>query len=197
MRAFLVAAILLGGCGSEGSAVDAPGGGGDGPKAIDAPPGSKRVFITASEHTGALGGVAGADATCTTAAAALGGGPWKAWLSTTTSNAIDRSTGAGPWFDTKGTVAFTGRAQLTTMPATSLWYDEAGVFLASDKIWTGTGFGGTYVAALSGTAPCAEWTSAAMSNQAKVGQVGRSDVAWTAQSNTTCDQMAHLYCFEQ
>lgn len=197
MRAFLVAAILLGGCGSEGSAVDAPGGGGDGPKAVDAPPGSKRVFITASEHTGALGGVAGADATCTTAAAALGGGPWKAWLSTTTSNAIDRITGAGPWFDTKGTVAFTGRAQLTTMPATSLWYDEAGVFLASDKIWTGTGFGGTYVAALSGTAPCAEWTSAAMSNQAKVGQVGRSDVAWTAQSNTTCDQMAHLYCFEQ
>lgn len=188
--------MVLIGCGSEGSAVDAPGGG-DGAQTIDAPPGSKRVFITAAESTGALGGPTGGDARCATAGASLGGGPWKAWLSTTTVNAIDRVTGIGPWFDTKGTVVFANRAQLMTMPSTTLWYDEAGVFLASDKIWTGTGFGGTYLAALTGTAPCAEWTSGMMNAQAKVGQVGRSDAAWTAQSNTTCDQQAHLICFEQ
>lgn len=187
------------GCGSEGSAIDAPGGGGEGSQTIDAPPGSKRVFITAAALTGALGGLAGGDAQCATAAtgAALGSGPWKAWLSTTTVDAIDRIAGTGPWFDTKGTLVFANRAQLMSMPATTLWYNEAGVFLASDKIWTGTGFGGTYVAALSGTAPCGEWTSGAMNMQAKVGQVGRSDASWTAQSNTTCDQDSHLICFEQ
>ncbi len=188
--------MTLVGCGSESSSVDAPGGG-DGPRLIDAPPGSKRVFITSAEPTGSLGGLTGADALCTTTAAPLGGGPWKAWLSTTTVNAIDRITGSGPWFDTTGVVAFASRAQLSTMPAVSLWYDETGDFLSSDKIWTGTGFGGTYLAALTGTTPCAEWTSGAMSGQAKVGQVGRSDAAWTAQSNTTCDQPSHLICFEQ
>lgn len=189
--------VALAACGSDGNVVDAPPGGGSDALTIDAPPGAKRVFITSATLSGALGGLAGADASCTTLAAALGGGPWKAWLSTTTVDAIDRIAGAGPWFDTRGAVAFTARAQLSTMPAIALWYDEAGAFLSSDKIWTGTGFGGTYLAALSGTAPCAEWTSAAMSDQAKVGQVGRPDAAWTAQSNTTCDQPAHLYCFEQ
>lgn len=194
MRAPLVALVFLVGCGSESGAVDAPIIGGDRPQT---PPGSKRVFITAAEQTGALGGLTGGDARCTTAAASLGGGPWKAWLSTTTVNAIDRITGTGPWFDTNGAIVFASRAELMARPSRSLGYDEAGVFLASEKIWTGTGAGGTYVAALPGTAPCAEWTSGAMSGQAKVGQVGRPDEAWTAQTNTTCDQMAHLICFEQ
>jgi hypothetical protein len=187
------------GCGSEGSAVDAPGGG-DGSQTIDAPPGAQRVFITNQTFTGALvsgGGLAGGDAACATAAMSGGlGGTWKAWLSTTTVNAIDRITGTGPWFDVRGTLIFASKASLMTSPATTLWYSESGLFLSSDKIWTGTGYGGTYLAALSGTSPCGEWTSAAMSAQAKVGQVGRSDASWTAQSNTTCDQLSHLICFE-
>ena len=212
--------FCLVGCGSSGGTgpadtglTDAPGAtdgipASDGPRASDGPlhveagSSAKRIFITHQTFQGALtagGGLAGADAACTSAAqGAQLGGSWLAWLSTTTVDAIDRVNDVGPWYDLRGSLIFADKANLTTSPAASLWYDETGAMLASDKIWTGTGYGGTYIAALSGTSPCAEWTSAAMSDQAKVGQVGRSDgAAWTAQSNTTCDQQAHLICIEQ
>jgi len=180
----------------------------DGPHSSDSSPstetgsGAKRVFITRQKYQGNLtagGGLAGGDAACSSAAqGAQLGGSWVAWLSTTTVDAINRVNDVGPWHDMRGTLVFADKVTLATSPAASLWYDETGAMLASDKIWTGTGYGGTYIAALSGTAPCGEWTSTAMSDQAKVGQVGRSDgAAWTAQSNTTCDQQAHLICFEQ
>ncbi|MBA3454677.1 MAG: hypothetical protein H0T42_16440 [Deltaproteobacteria bacterium] len=162
----------------------------------DAPPGSKRVFITATQQTGAFGGLAGGDALCTTAAATLGGGTWKAWLSTHPVHAIERITGSGPWFDTLGYVVFANREQLMTKPARPIFYDEAGGFLQFGLIWTGTAPGGTYVATPSGP-PCAEWTSAERSAQAKIGLVGARDLTWTAQTNMTCDQQAHLLCFEQ
>ncbi len=187
------------GCGSDGGPRTQDGGPTDGSGSTDAPPGAKRIFITGQTFQGSLGGLPGSDAACNSAAqAAQRGGTWKAWLSTTTVNAIDRIANVGPWFDMRGTLIFANKSNLTTSPAASLWYSETNTFLASDKIWTGTGFGGTYIAALSGTSPCGEWTSGAMSDQAKVGQVGRSDgAAWTAQSNTTCDQQAHLICVEQ
>ena len=31
----------------------------------------------------------------------------------------------------------------------------------------------------------------------RIGQVGRGDDAWTFQAMTSCDQTAHLICFEQ
>lgn len=53
---------------------------------------------------GDLGGLAGADAYCTSLAAAAGapaGKTWKAYLSTDAENARDRI-GTGPWFNAKG-----------------------------------------------------------------------------------------------
>ena len=52
---------------------------------------------------GDLGGLAGADAYCTTLATAGGstGKTWKAYLSTDAENAKDRI-GAGPWYNAKG-----------------------------------------------------------------------------------------------
>jgi hypothetical protein len=193
----LLALAACGGGDDDPSGLDAASGQDASPTAADAPAGGKRVFITAATFTGNLGGPAGADASCAAAGAALGG-TWIAWLSTTTDDAIDRVADVGPWYDVEGTRIFADRAALAGSPETGLWYDEAGVFLASDHIWTGTGFGGTYIAALIGEPPCGEWTSGSMADQAKVGQVGRADgAAWTAQSNTTCDQQAHLLCLEQ
>ena len=190
---FAVVIHVVSGCSDTSPArIDAAQGGSD----IDAPPSSKRIFITSQMFQGNLGGLVGADAICTSQATQLAGS-WKAWLSTTTVNAIDRIANVGPWYDTHGTQIFANHAALMSMPSVGLNYDAAGTFLGSHKIWTGTGFGGTYLAALSGSAPCSEWTSSAMNGQAKVGQVGRADVAWTAQSNTTCDQDAHLICIEQ
>ncbi|MBA3454678.1 MAG: hypothetical protein H0T42_16445 [Deltaproteobacteria bacterium] len=160
----------------------------------DAPPGPKRVFITRAAQTGKFGGLAGADRICTTAGALLGGGPWKAWLSTSTVHAIDRITGTGPWVDTIGHVVFPSRAELMSLPSMPLYYDEAGKFLGVGELWTGTAVGGTYVATPSGP-PCAEWTSRV--GEATLGLAARKDAAWTAQRNEACDRPAHLICFEQ
>jgi len=62
-------------------------------------------FVTSANpgKGGDLGGLAGADAYCTTLAeaAGVGGRVWAAYLSTSTENARDRI-GAGPWYNAKG-----------------------------------------------------------------------------------------------
>lgn len=160
----------------------------------------KRIFVTRDRFTGALGGLTGADQKCNTAATAAGltGSTFKAWLSSSTVNAIDRISDVAPWHDTEDLLLFPTHADLGrySLPG-PLWRDEYGQLLSTEKTWTGTGATGTYVAALSGTTPCSEWSSGAMSEQAKVGSIGRQDVAWTSFSNTTCDQLAHLICLEQ
>jgi hypothetical protein len=163
-------------------------------------PAGKRIFITNERFTGNLGGLAGGDAKCATAATAAGlNGHWKAWLSTTTVNAIDRISDVGPWVDLQGTTIFAGKSALVsaTGPATSLWYDERGGFLPSHNIWTGTGFDGTYQWGVIMAPPCDEWTSASMQGGARIGQVGSNGAGWTSYAGTTCDQLAHLICLEQ
>ena len=183
---------------AEGAVTDAARA--DGRAPADAPAGAKRIFITQETFQGNLGGLAGADATCSAAAnAASLGGSWKAWLSTSSVDAIDRIDDVGPWYDLSGAEIFSDKANLTESPVAALWRDEHGESLASDRIWTGTGFGGKYIEDLGpGSKPCADWTTAAQGETAKIGQVGRKDgAAWTAYAGTTCDQQAHLICFEQ
>lgn len=191
------------------SSTGTPGddGGGDGGGSPEGggslPDGAKRIFITSQEFRGDLvgaGGLAGADGACESAAQGAGlGGTWKAWLSTTSVNAIDRVDDVGPWYDLEGTLIFHDKANLTTSPLAGLWIDETGTYLPSDNIWTGTGFGGKYVEDLGpGSKPCSDWTAATISEGAKIGQVGRQDgIAWTLFAGTTCDQQAHLICIEQ
>lgn len=166
---------------------------------VRARPAGKRVFITRQRFNGNLGGLAGADTKCGDAASAAGlNGTWKAWLSTTTTNAIDRLTDVSPWVDMEGTTMFATRSALTSGPANGgIWRDERGMFLGSNNIWTATGGQGTYNAYLASEPPCSEWTAATMQNGARIGQVGRTGSAWTSYAGTTCDQTAHLLCFEQ
>jgi len=166
----------------------------------DLPPGHKRVFVSSTKHDGNLGGLTGADAKCQQTADAAGlGGRWIAWVSTTTADAIDRLADVGPWYGLDGKRFFADKAavaSITTGPDNGLWRDEKGSFLPSDRIWTGTGPGGRYVSSIGDA--CQAWTSASMSDQARIGIVGRVDYTWTSYSFTTCDQ-AYLrpICFEQ
>ncbi len=62
-------------------------------------PSSKRIFVTSTLYSGNLGGLSGADAKCLTAAQSVNlPGTWKAWLSSSTINAIDRIAEVGPWY---------------------------------------------------------------------------------------------------
>lgn len=97
----------------------------------------------------------------------------------------------------QGATVFASKSAITSGPTSSLWYDERGGFLSSENIWTGTGFDGQYQWGVIMAPPCDEWTSASMQSGARIGQIGRSGSEWTSYSGTTCDQTAHLLCFEQ
>jgi hypothetical protein len=199
----LLCLVLVAGCGDDGGA----GGGGGETSGTESSsdstgtgdPAGSLVFITRATFNGALGGLSGADAACAEAASAAGlSGTFVAWMSSSTENAIDRIEENGPWFDLAGTEIFSSKEHFATSPLSGLWLDEDGESLPSERIWTATNYGGVYAAALVGEPPCAEWTSASMANQARIGQIGSSDDAgWTGFAATTCDQQARLLCVEQ
>ncbi len=163
-------------------------------------PAGKRVFITRGQFDGNLGGLAGGDAKCSSAATAAGlNGTWKAWLSTTTVNAIDRLADVGPWTDLRGETMFSSKTSLINGGPSGfgLWIDERGMSLSSDRIWTATNASGVYQQGVTTGPPCAGWTSSSMQDQALIGQVGRTGPSWTWSTATSCDQLGHLICFEQ
>jgi hypothetical protein len=167
---------------------------------LDASPGeagadagtTKRVFVTSTDMTANLGGLIGADLLCTQRAfAAKLGGTYRAWLSTNTTNAVTRITGAGPWSLTTGGVAVT-RAQLTKSPLTRrIDRDESGV-QRSGLVWTGTDSNGTFL-----DDDCNDWTTASTAGHAATGDSKSTSDAWTAAVPSGCNAQRRLYCFEQ
>ena len=157
-------------------------------------PAALHVFVTSMQVTGLVGGANGgglleADFVCIQVA---GGGSWRAWLSDTQTNAIDRVLGSGPWLRMDGQVAFTGRHDQP--PLVPLHLDEQGHDVGANvMVWTGTASDGTGVAG----ANCSDWNSSgALGNPAVYGRAdGLSE--WSQFDSLSCDHLAHLYCFEQ
>ena len=139
-----------------------------------------------------LGGLAGGDAICAQRAAAAGlGGTFVAWLSTNGTNAIQRVTGAGPWYLTTGELAVT-RAQLTNPPITHrIERDETGKSVFG-LVWTGTDIDGAFL-----DDDCADWTSTTNANHAATGDCKALNEPWTAATPAGCGEPHRLYCFEQ
>jgi hypothetical protein len=169
---------------SDGSA----GGGGNG--------GPRIAFVTSLLTTGNFGGVAGADAICTKLAndAKIGsGGPWRAFISTSTTNAIDRMTANGPWKTTAGKIVATMKTDLAsgTLKAPLDKDEKAGTPpIENDQVWTATGKNGAYLAE-----DCQGWT--ATTGNGLVGEAERSDERWTARASVSCTEGKRLFCFEQ
>jgi hypothetical protein len=136
---------------------------------------SMSFFVTSrgGADGGNFGGLAGADALCTTLAAAvspeLGAKTWAAYLSTTTVNARDRI-GSGPWFNAAGVLVATDAEQLTDATALQATWATGDASIALDElgnqvpsggaggqqhdILTGTLADGTVAAGLT----CGDWT---------------------------------------
>jgi hypothetical protein len=153
----------------------------------------KRIFVTSTLYTGNLGGLDGADAKCGTAADAANlGGTWVAWLSDDTTDAIDRITGAGPWYLVdRTTLIFNNKANLMTGPMNTIGNNEDGTYVGGVAVWTGTSTGG-----IGSTVHCLNWT---VGDLGDMGTSGSSDSSsfWTDNSDTACSQMQSLYCLEQ
>ncbi len=153
--------------------------------------GTKIIFVTSLQYNANLGGLSGADAKCALRGTAGGfSGTWKAWLSDSSTNAIDRIADVGPWVDTKGHLLFQNKAGMTGVPVTGIAYDENGNQHSGDNVITGTVTGGTKSSAV-----CSDWSSTSGAVQA-----GYSDDSahWTDNQNSaSCIWPQRLYCVQQ
>lgn len=184
----------------------------DAPPAPDAPvtPPGLRVFVTSLRYPadlrsagGQATGLASADHICQTLAdAAQLGGTFRAWLSTSGTNAIDHVLGDGPWYRIDGALAFPNRATLGTTPLVPIAIDEhGGTPDPFYEAWTGTALGG-YRAPLGSrqSVTCWDWTSTVDSTQVGgvVGDIDDSSATWTDLATGYCSPFSRrLYCFEQ
>ena len=153
----------------------------------------KRVFTTRATLAGGFGGVLAADTFCTTTASnASLGGTWRAWVSDTQNDAIDRVLGSGPWYRLDGARAFIDHSALSSWPSVRMELDEHGNALAiHEPVWTGTLPGGR-------VAPetCSNWILGT-GFTGRAGETDTTDDTWTSYNTPACNSGAHLYCFEQ
>jgi hypothetical protein len=145
------------------------------------------VFVTSELHPGDLGGLKGADDICNHAAQAAGvGGAWIAWLADSTTAAIDRVHGDGPWYlMDKSTLAFANHSALTSNPRAPIDLDEAGHTFSPAYVWTGTN-------PFHPPSFCTDWTSTSGK--------GTFVYAGAIYSNIVvddCSMMHSLLCVEQ
>ena len=160
------------------------------------PSGHKRVFVTSTTYSGALGGLKAADAQCQYRAAAHGlVGVFRAWMSDTTSDAYARTADVGPWYTTRDALAFATKADLKSPPKSDL-LDELGGAPAGPGAagaWTGSDSAG----AATGQ-DCGDWTNATVYVEATTGSTLALDPAWGGgNAPLRCDAKAPLICFEQ
>jgi len=162
---------------------------------------AKKVFKTADTGTGNLSawpgangntGLAAGDAICQDRAAAAGfvnASRFKAWLSSTTVNAIDRLTSAGPWGRADGVIVATSKADLTDGTVGASILDQNG------KVQTNYVFTGTLRSGLVGTGTCGDWTVGDATQTAESG-VDTLIYPWTEYLLPDCSAPHALICFE-
>lgn len=152
------------------------------------------VFVTSSTFDGNLGGVAGADMKCATAATQAGlPGTYKAWLATSGAGAATRLSGARGWVRVDGkpvadTVSPPGLQSGKIFYPISL--DEAGSTIpsATPFAFTGSNPDGSAVNGFT----CGDWVNAAGSASLGAGFAG--PYRWTSDRLDSC-ATGRLYCF--
>ncbi len=164
--------------------------------------GARKVFISSTTTSGYMGGAAGADAICNTAAKAAGlSGTYVAWLSTSTASASSRvSHAGGPFVLIDGTVVALDWAGLTSGALlTGINENEHGVAVPySATGLTGVAFTGSDV---SGNAitnlMCFDWTQGSNTGGA-CGNDQSTNMWWTdeGQFGCPCNYVLALYCIE-
>jgi hypothetical protein len=182
-----------GGGAGDGGAGGAGGTGGSGPT-------YNYAFISPEAKNGDLGGLVGADSLCEQWAADAGiQGTYRAILSTATTNAQDRLTGARGWIRPDGRPV----ADLPTAPFERTSGLLAPVRIAPNgddvgdaSVWSASGNDGVYRTTGGGDSDCGGWTSADGGASARYG-FSVSTVEWLYRgTGDGCDQTFHIYCFQ-
>jgi hypothetical protein len=169
------------------------------------------VFVTSTEHDGALGGLAGADAVCQARADAAGlGGTWTAWLSNSRKSAKDRITDAEYRLVDGSTVVITALADLLDGVLTHpISMDELGdspppCVAPTQCVWTATFDDGRSDCFLGKAFCCDDWTCndgggiPCRDEPAFTATAGLHHVTapWSDAGTENCAMAHRLYCFE-
>jgi hypothetical protein len=171
----------------------------------------KLAFITTTYGTGKLAtwadaaganGIAAGDAICRAAAARAhlpSSDRFKAWLSDTTTNAVDRLTTDGPWMRMDGAPLAANRAALGSGLLTStISIDENGRWAGglNDPFWASNTWTGSDDRGQSASMHCGDW-------RVDSGAIGKSGNAIHATGKWSGDEIlgcavywAAIYCFE-
>ena len=151
------------------------------------------AFVTSTEHTGNLGGLAGADTICRTRAMAAGlAGTYRAWLSTSTTNAVSRLGSARGWVRVDGKPFVDSIADLTAGKIIHpLRVDETGDDVGQLRVTTGTKSDGT----VASSELCGNWTSSTGTTYTTQGTSDGLGSMWTNFGGQLCGTAARLYCF--
>jgi hypothetical protein len=193
VRSWLLATCGLAACGRLRFDPVPGGPGGDAQS-----PRLNRAFVTSAPFTGNLGGLGGADAKCMAAAGAGGWpGTFVAFVSTSSTNAIDRLTSSRGWMRTDDVpvIDSIGAAFTTSQMFAPIDRDEHGArvgYGGAPYVWTGSAFDGTYN---SGTS-CNDWTL----DTGGAGEIGDFSaiggaIAYVG-AQFPCSVTYHLLCFE-
>lgn len=163
--------------------------------------GPKTVFVTSSQHSGDLQGLAGADNICQGLADSAGlTGTYLAWLSDGSVSPDSRfNKSAQDYQLVGGTVIANGWTDLTNGNIDNyINRNENGSTVGNVQAWTNTNTNGTAVR-ISAMDTCDSWTEGAFnSNQdIQVGNTQSADSNWTSMYADFCDSSNRLYCFEQ
>jgi hypothetical protein len=165
------------------------------------------AFVTKADYNGGLAragsstsGLSGGDNLCQVAATAAGlAGTFKAWLSDSTANAIDRIVDVGGWYTT-GTYPLliaANKAQLISR-LTNSFVDEYGQTKGAEP-WTGTKADGTKSTSsifVGTTGNCYNWATE-NGDSGVTGLVGMVTGGWTEYSAYQCQNPHPLHCFQQ
>jgi uncharacterized protein YidB (DUF937 family) len=170
----------------------------------------KKVFVSSTNGTGNLAswpdaggniGIAAGDNVCQSLAANAGlanAANFKAWLSDSSTNAIDHITSngsSGPWVRLDGLPIANNKNDLTDGSLfTSISLDDKGDYYGEyQNVWTGTSPDGTQDANRS----CNNWTDGTASYVGSLGHDMQAGYVWTFGYEKTCDTNVHrIYCFE-
>lgn len=150
--------------------------------------GNTRIFTTASSFNGALGGLVGADSLCQSQANSAGyGGQWKAILSDSKTNAVDRVLVSYPVVRASdgGTVAMT-----------NLWGGSLSlpVYPGGGGVWSDSNSDGTK---RTSSGFCQDWSSSSNAYWGGIGYFDRVDSTWINAGGGNCLSDFHLNCLEQ
>jgi hypothetical protein len=153
---------------------------------------ANRAFVTSTLSDGNLGGIAGADARCVELARQVGiQGDVRAWLSTSSVDAIERLQGSRGWvrMDGKPFVDTPTELQVGNIFHPMRIDEQRRDVDTEVRVHTGSGPGGTF------TAACEDWTSNAPISSNN-GNANGTGTGFSYAGSALCTVPRHLYCFE-